>query len=511
MTRDGPNAKLRLTLSPDATVAELIVPADMAPEEVNTDAAAALLFEAGITIDDDARDAVGGVIDAWSSGTEAVGVVARGQSAKHGANGRIDWNPDVLSPSERLELDDSEGCSPDAADRSGADKPDPPTDGHDDDGCSEPVSFYDRCAFVMIKEGQQLGRVVPPEEGEDGVDVTGKVLPAKAGRAPKIRVDESILIDANGVLLAQRDGVLSRTLDKASVRNLLEIPGAVDFSTGNIDFDGDVKIQNGVRDLFEVTATGNIDIRGLVESAVIETTGDLVSAGGMAGRDRGKIRTGGDLTIRYIDSTLVHVGGNLLIERETINCEVLVHGKVDSPRASIIGGRLVSIGPIDVSTIGSDACTPTDVVVGSVPPLEDRLVKLDRLISKLERDRDKADEEMKAFSIPGRARTTEDAERQTELSFSLTTLNDQLGKCQELRNEVIDRVNELRVVDLRVQRTIHTGVTICCGVQRITLDRELKGPVRILRDRRGELCYRTGDSGANMPLRQSGSIQAAAA
>jgi hypothetical protein len=363
----------------------------------------------------------------------------------------------------------------------------------------------------MVTKGQQLGRVVPPEEGIDGVDVTGKSLPAKDGRAAKLKVDDSILIDAAGSIISQEDGVLSRSLERAAVRNFLDIPDAVDFSTGNIEFDGDVRIANGVRDLFEVSATGNLDVRGLIESAVIVTDGDVVSAGGMAGRERGKLRAGGDLTIRYIDSAEVNVGGDLHIEREIINCDVLVMGQVRSPRAAVIGGRLVSIGPIEVGTLGSDGATPTDVVVGSVPPLEERLTKLDALITKLEKQHETESAEMQTFSLPGRVRTSEDAERQTELSFGLMQLQDKLTACRATRKAVVDKINGLRVVDLRVQKTLHMGVAVCCGMQRVTLTRDLKGPVRIVRDRRGELCYRTGDGGSNTPLRQIGDVQAAAA
>lgn len=101
MTRDGPNAKLKLLLSPDATEAELVVPADMAEDDVNADAVVALLFEAGVTVSDAIRDRLTKVIEAWSPGVESRDVIVEGRPAKHGRNGRVEWDEAVLSEAER--------------------------------------------------------------------------------------------------------------------------------------------------------------------------------------------------------------------------------------------------------------------------------------------------------------------------------------------------------------------------------------------------------------------------
>jgi uncharacterized protein (DUF342 family) len=403
MAIKGPENGIRLIISPDNTRAELLIGPRALPDNVTIDEATSLLFECGIEPDNAIRERAKAIIDAWEEETEQLGVVVEGSSPKNGENGRIDWDK-AIGEDESI-ADDAQGPESQAAQAAGADadEPKPPAKAE-----AQPVSFYDRCAFVFVKEGQRLGRVVPPTDGEDGLDVFGNAIAAKPGRAVSLRVDDSILLASDGEMTAQLDGVLSRSRDKASVKQYLELPQGVDFSTGNIDFDGDVKVINGVRDLFKVSATGNLEIAGLIECAQIQAGGDIVSAGGMAGREEGTLRAGGDLTIRYIDSTHVTVGGSLRIEREAINCEITVNGKIESPQASIIGGRTSCIGPIEVAALGSHGGTHTTVIVGCVPPLEEKLTQLDAIIARLESTKEKADEEMQKLKMPGRVASSAD-------------------------------------------------------------------------------------------------------
>lgn len=61
-------------------------------------------------------------------------------------------------------------------------------------------------------------------------------------------------------LIATMDGHLEYSNGAFYVRPVLEIRGDVDYSTGNIDFIGDVQIAGDVRENFSVRATGSITV-----------------------------------------------------------------------------------------------------------------------------------------------------------------------------------------------------------------------------------------------------------
>ena len=109
------------------------------------------------------------------------------------------------------------------------------------------------------------------------------------------------MLTAAGKFIAQTAGVLQFRANKITISQALVIDDYVDFSTGNIDFDGDVQVRRGVRDKFRIRATGKVEVQGLIEAAHIETGGDFEAATGMAAKETGRVQIGGSLTAKYLE------------------------------------------------------------------------------------------------------------------------------------------------------------------------------------------------------------------
>ncbi|MFG0292416.1 MAG: DUF342 domain-containing protein [Phycisphaerales bacterium JB050] len=487
MSQNPAHKPVRLLVAKDGSIADLLVPADADSQEVTFEWCMQMLHEASVVVNAAVTERLREVLAQFTGEEEVRDWVAKGTPVEHGTDGYIDW-AEGLEPAERCVRAGDEST-----------------------GEPEAIDFYSCSAFTMVKVGQRLGRIVPPTDGVDGTDVRGQNVSARAGKPVKVKLDESIALDSDGVMTAQIDGVLSRSREKLAVRQYLEIPGYVDFSTGNVEFEGDVKVLKGVRDLFEVKATGNIEIGQLIESATVDAGGDVFATGGMAGRERGICKAGGDLAIRYLDSTSVAVGGSLRFEREMINCETMVKGSIESPGGSIIGGETQVVGKVVVGTLGSNSQVPTTLHIGSVPVLESKLESLERLIEAMEVKEEKCRKELAKLKGPGRVLSTDDRERQTELSFEMHSIESQRAKCRDSHRQLTERIRAVRTVDVSVEKTLYAGVRLVCGTQIFRINKDIKGPVRILLDRRGELVYRVGAHGQNMPLRQISEIRAVAA
>lgn len=483
---------VRLLVAKDGSSADLLIPAEANPQETTYEWCLQMLHEASVVVTSAVTDRVRAVLDAYSPGTEVRECVATGTPVQHGADGYIEW---------------FEGYAPQAAKPGASDEA--TDDG--DSGEEQAVCFYSQSAFIMVKAGEHIGRVVPPTDGTDGTDVRGVNIAARAGKPVKVRCDESVGMSGDGTMTAQVDGVLSRSREKIAVRQYLEIPSYVDFSTGNVDFEGDVKVLKGVRDIFEVKATGNIEIGALIEASTIDAGGSVFARGGMAGRERGVCRANGDLAIRYLDSTDVTVGGTLRFEREMINCTATVRGGIESPGGAIIGGDVTVVGKVVVAALGSNSQVPTKLNIGGVPTLESKLEMLEKLIEALDTKQEKMEKELKKLTAPGRILNNDERERQTELSFELHSVDAQRTKCRGSHRELAERIKSVRTVDVSIEKMLYAGVRIAVGTQVFRINKDVKGPLRILLDRRGELVYRVGAHGQNMPLRQIAEIRAAAA
>lgn len=475
----------RLVISRGGTLAEAVlcgVPEGpgAAPVSIPVELCIGIAAEAGIRIDASAMPALREACTDLKPGEARRVEIAHGTPARHAEHGRIEWtHPAALAL-----------VAPDAG-------PAPAS--------TDAVDHYERGAIPVVRQGETLGRLIPPVPGEDGVDVTGRTLAAREGRPARLNLDETILTDASGCLIAQRDGVLSLANDRATVRDFLEIPGSVDFSTGHVDFPGEVLIRRGVRDLFRVTAAGGITVDGLVESARLESGGTIRAAGGLAGRGKGELSARGDLEARYISGFTCRVLGSLRFEKEIIDSRIEVYGGVTSLNGAIVGGVLVAVGPVRVRTLGSVSEVATRVVIGTVPSLEPQLDSLESLIAQLKEARERDEAELRLIRMPGRRLTGPDKERLTELTYSVQVNITTLGKAEQARERVRRVIAGLSTVDVSVAGDVFPGVIFRCGGVDFRVRNHLKGPIRIVRSAPagtpgGCLLLRQGDAGSVSPL-----------
>lgn len=485
---DSGSNPIRIAIPQNGSVAELIIAPVDDPAAVTIDLVIAALRASEVEITQEVRDAALAVLAGIRPAAETRGVIARAQPAIHGEHGRVEWlarEPDAQPTGEVHD------------------------DGDADD--SARADHYTRSRYIMVTAGDHLGTIHEPVPGIDGRDVRGRRIAARTGKPVRLRLDDSILLrHEDGALIAQRDGILSRSAIGASVRDLLEVKGYVDFSTGNIAFGGDVSVIRGVRDLFVVEAKGNLHIRGLIEAAHLRCGGDCIAAGGMAGRDRGSIRTAGSLTARYLDAVRVDVGAVLRVDREMINCTTTVHERIDISSGAIIGGRTVCTGQIRAAAIGAPAGTPTEIVVYSVPQLDSRRAELMAALESLTTARRDLHTRLGHTPANGAGLTGAARQRHTRLAAELREITSRITRCSQSLAAVEDRIAAVRIVDVRADRVLYTGVRIICGEHTYRIRHDLRGPLLIARAQDGALLVREGEAGPAAPLASVAEVTATA-
>lgn len=481
MAQQG-SADIRVSVPNDGSVAELCIPTRFDPESVNLELVIALLQQAGVAINQEVKDAAGTALANAAPDIESRIVVARIRKPVHGTDGWIEWLLPDMQEKSADEPEETKGTS-------SADQGDP--------DASDDADHYARSAFVMVEAGTPLARVHPPTLGEDGVDVRGRTLAAKQGKPAPLKIDESLSINSSGIVTAEVNGAVLRTGNTLTIRNFLDIEESVDFSTGNIQFEGSVRIRREIKDLFVVECDGAIEVGGLIQAATIRCGGDLIARGGMAGRERGQIVCGGSISGRYFDATKIEASGDLSFDRELINCETTINGKIDSPRGSIIGGKFAVAGSVCVGNLGSKGGANTRISLGAVPRLQRRLEMINRLIEEVESRVDDGAAELRRLSEPGRKLSADQIERQTELIFYEQTAKKQRSRLLEAREKVEARITELSVVDVCVERMLYHGVRVIVGETECRITKDTRGPLRITRARDGVPMYQAG-SDANL-------------
>ena len=219
------------------------------------------------------------------------------------------------------------------------------------------------------EEGEVICRIIPPTEGTEGRSVLGDVLPAKNGRAASVPKGRNTALNEDGTaLVASKTGHVEFTGRSFEIKPLLEIGGNVDFSTGNINFLGDIHIHGDVCSGFTVRAMGSITVDGVVEASSVEAGGDLIVVKGVQGNDQAVIRSQRSVFVKYLENCSVYARGNLQADC-IINCEVYSDGSVQvrSGRGTIIGGRIRAAREVSASIVGSKSEIPTFIDLGGQP------------------------------------------------------------------------------------------------------------------------------------------------
>jgi len=237
------------------------------------------------------------------------------------------------------------------------------------------VDEFDRVDYTSlnlvqnVEEGEVICEIIPAVAGQPGPDVLGRAVPARNGKQvvpPKGRNTE--ISEDGKQLVASLTGHVEFKNRAFQVKPVLDIPGNVDFSTGNINFFGDVHIRGDVCSGFTVRAVGSVMVDGIVEAATVEAGGDLVVAKGVVGSGQAVIVAQRSLFGKYLENCTIRVRENLQADC-LVNCDVYCNGLIQarSGRGTIMGGRIWSSYEVSASIIGAKSECVTNIMLGGLP------------------------------------------------------------------------------------------------------------------------------------------------
>lgn len=348
------------------------------------------------------------------------------------------------------------------------------------------VDFYSTSHFRMACEGDHIATVREPTLGVDGTAVDGGVVQAPLGKSCSIRTDQSVSILEDGTVVANQAGLIDYDGSCIRVLEVLEVPDYVDFSTGNITFDGSITIQKGIRDCFKVRCSDDLTVRGLVEAAHLEVGGNAVLSRGMAGREKGTFLVRGNMEARYLEGVSGRVISDLEVEKEIVNCQLIVGCSLRILNGSLIGGCTRVGQSMEVDVIGSGPGVPTTVSIGDIPKLTECLEALEKLLPAVEDRRDAAAEELQMLSSAMGRLSPFDRERLTEAQFELSEWEHRQTDLLSKKDEIFAILDKKVKPTILINKFLHADSIIFVRGQGVKVLTALKGPVQIETNAHGE-------------------------
>jgi uncharacterized protein (DUF342 family) len=235
------------------------------------------------------------------------------------------------------------------------------------------IDFRDRGTVPFVKAGDCLAEKVPMVDGKPGRDIFGQEIPVdkpvdqgfKKGTGTELSEDTLKII-------ATVDGQPIMTVHgEFMVMKEMVVSGDVDYTTGNIFFDGSVIVKGTVNKGFTVKS-GALTAHSIL-GATVDVKGNIDVSGGIIDS---VLNSGGTIQSMYMTGTKADSFGDVLVKKEIIDCRIKTSGLCSGDKVSIISSYVAAKQGIEVMRIGTDVSKASIVKAGVDEHIDRKIRKL---------------------------------------------------------------------------------------------------------------------------------------
>ena len=274
------------------------------------------------------------------------------------------------------------------------------------------ADYRDLGEIPVVHKDSVVMQRIPAIQGKEGRSVFGEVIEPKIGENIPFSKDMTgvyVNPDDEDQLLSSVTGQPVPVPNGMTVSSILTLD-TVDFSTGNINFDGSVIVKGDVVEGMTIEALEDVIVNGNVIGANIKSMGgmtikgsimgssqlfsnaDIVIKNGVQGaeqpsdenhvNDAQKIVARGSVILDFVENYHIEAGYDIVISKYALNTELMAGNKIfagaknSSNKSSIMGGSSSALIELKAAIVGSRAGINTHIQVGINPYLQKRLVDM---------------------------------------------------------------------------------------------------------------------------------------
>jgi uncharacterized protein len=318
------------------------------------------------------------------------------------------------------------------------------------------IDYRNISPFTIVKKGQVLAKLKPLKPGKEGMTVRGTPLPYGSITPEGVTSGNNTRIEKNSIVAAIHGQLIIENRTVLNVQESLVIKGAVDYSTGNIIFPGDVFINGPVSDGFKIFAGGSLTIKQTLDLTRVVTKGDILVSGGIVGKGAALIKSGGSIRTKFIEKCRVAARNSVLVDLEILHSDVFALNTVEmGEKGKIVGGNIYAVHGLRTGTIGKKGSPATHIHCGvdfaAQQEKENCNSQLHVIAAKLRKLREMMDE------------TITDEEVLVKVKALLKKLEDERKTVTDRLTKVMGNINidENAFVEVSGEITTGTLVEIC--------------------------------------------------
>ena len=368
----------------------------------------------------------------------------------------------------------------------------------DDDA---PMDLRELGNLMLVSPGTPLMRRVPAEPGSDGVDVFGKALAADPVEdTPFADGLTGAAADPNDpdLLIAVLAGSPVAGMHGIAVSPVVQVE-SVDLHSGNVAFDGTLRVSGDIRTGMSVKVTGDVVVDGVIEAATIEAGGSIVVKGGIIGKaetghghadpggtiSRASVRCQGAVQARFIENAVVEAGTEVNVESGIRQSDVAAGERIvvggTSGTGSISGGRSRALLAVRAAVFGAPAGTATIVQVGVNPYADAQRAALEAERRRLLEEQNKV-KQLVAFFAKNPERAVGDLREKARATLFKSSRD--LFELEEKIARLGEQMQPAAGAVIDAARRIHGGVTLQVGNRVLKVMEDKPGAqIRLVDDR----------------------------
>ncbi len=219
------------------------------------------------------------------------------------------------------------------------------------------IDLREQNTLVNVKAGDVLFSICKATEGSSGLDIFGRLVSASDGKKLNLSFGENIEkteTEKEWKIISKIDGSLILTDNFVSVVKTYVVDSDVNFKTGNIkNENGGVVIRGSVNPDFQVSASHDVVVEGLVDNAFIQSRERIIILGSALG-ERCEIRANGNIEVGIVNKAKVSSKAKINIRSESYHADLYSDDaiSIESRSGRVGGGPLKAINKIIITDAG---------------------------------------------------------------------------------------------------------------------------------------------------------------
>ena len=324
------------------------------------------------------------------------------------------------------------------------------------------VDYMNMDYFERVVQGQKLAVYHPATVGKGGYTENGKITVARRGKEkPVLRGKGFIILEDKNTYVSMLNGKVSISGNHLEVSKLHVVDGDVTYTTGNINFDGDLIIKGCVRSGVTLQAKGNIEIEGNVESANLIAEGDILVKQGVQAGGVGFLRAKGAVTGKFFEAVTIETDGDIRANY-ILNCDISTKGSliVAGRKGILVGGRTKAIRGLEVFELGNIAQLATIIETGLTKQFFEKYNEVEKNIIKIQSEVEVFQDGIRKFESTYTKQQLTEISVYDKIKLACEMKQQELTEHLEIKDKFEKEMEQMSATKVVVKGKVYPGVQV---------------------------------------------------